>query len=198
MKTVAVLIAFLLTTSLFALSQKKAIITRLITYKVNLRLSENTTPKAFADTESVFYEMNSNWYGNKLSPEKCDELVRDIHKAAGTGKIKVYNPLFDLQGNKPQFIPYPFNEVAKIGNDTLQKTLSKPYPPYNEFDTLIVSSLNMATISQIEFMEQWTINTKTLEMRKKIIAYALWRERFDVQTSEFRGMSRMYWVKLKK
>ena len=188
-----------LAASLSLYAQKPRTITEIITYKVNLSLDPDLDSVQFTDPYFVYGQLNDQWYQNKLQPAQFQLLVKDIHQAAAQGKITVYDPYFELEGSRPVFHKLPVSEVASMGNDTIYRTLQRPYPPYDDFDTVIVNTFNVPqSIVQIEFMEKWTLNPKTMEIKKEVIAYALWRKRMDLQTGEFRGLSRMYWVKRKK
>lgn len=175
-------------------SQK--VLTRLITYKVNLRLDADLNDPAFKDPYFVYAQLSDEWYQNKLPYLGYGTLI-GIHEAVIRGKKTVYDPYFEMRGERPVFYKLLPGEVASIGMDTLYKTMQRPYPPYDDYDTTIINRFDLHDVVQVEFMEEWKLNPKTLRIKKRIIAYALWRKRLDVQTGEFRGLSRMYWVKLK-
>lgn len=192
------IISFVLVTlSQTHFAQTPKVLTELITYRVNLRLDGDLDATAFTDAVEVYYQMNDLWYANKLGPLSYETLVKQLHADAISGKLQVYDPMLVLEGAKPIFTRMTKEEVAGIGVDTMEITMMRPYPPYEEYDSYIVKEFDLTDIAQIEFMEKWTINTKTMQIKKEIIAYSLLRKIMDLSTGEFRGMSRMYWIKCK-
>lgn len=197
MKKVMMISFVLVTLSQTHFAQTSKVLTELITYRVNLRLDEDLNAAVFTDAVGVYQEMNNLWYADKLSPLSYEMLVKQLHSDAITGKLQVYDPMLALEGVKPIFTKMTKEEVATIGVDTMMLTMVSPDPPYDIYDTYIVNVFDVTDIVQIEFMEQWTINTKTMKIKKEIIAYAPLRKIMDLSTGEFKGMSRMYWIKCK-
>lgn len=189
---IAAILLMMISQAVFA--QSKTIITELITYRVNLKLDEHIESSSFTDPRVVYELMNGLWYENKLAPNSYQALVTQIHKAASSGQIKVYE-LSEIIGTKPIFMKMPISEIQGIGMDTIQKRQQRPFPPYEEYDTTIVRNFSFQDIVQIEFMEKWTMNTQTMKIKKEIIAFALCRKRIDLWGKEYRGTSKMYWIK---
>lgn len=177
---------------------QRNVLTKIVTYKVNLRPDSSLMGDNFKDPYFVYGQLVENWHDNKLLPADYQKFVHQAHLAASSGKIKVYDPYFKLDGYLPVFKKLPTNDVAVIGVDTIYKTLQRPYPPYEDFDTTLIRTFDPNDIVQIEFMEKWTWNPKTMRIKKQVIAYALWRKRMYMEIGEFMGLSRMYWIRLRK
>lgn len=178
----------------WAMAQTKTVLTELVVYKVNLRFDST----GYHEAAGVYEQMNQEWYLNKIPPAQHEKFAYQLHEAASAGKIKVYSPFYTVSGSKPVFTRMAIEDIIPIGNDTIYKTLQRPYPPYDDYDTVLVNLFDVREITQLLFMEKWTFNTKTRKLKKEIIAYAPYRTRYDLQTGEFRGMSCMYWIKCRK
>lgn len=191
--------AICLCIALGAISQTPEVLTQFITYKVNIKLDKDITPAAFTDTETIYDEMNNSWYVDKLPPAGYHKFVSKIHQDAMSGKITVYDPYFyDVEGETPHFNKIPIEEVRSIGiyTDTIRVIKPSYTPPYDTIAETWISmnEFNISTIVQIEFMEKWTINPENNHIAKEIIAYAPICKRHDFTTSEYRGLTRMYWI----
>ena len=102
-----------------------------------------------------------DWWINNIEGSKREPFLKRIMEAAGKGDVKACdyfnNPLTPAQ-------------VQSIGTDTIYQTLLRTYPPYEEYDTMIVSSITYRDIIKIRFLEEWKWDPVTLEMEKKILA----------------------------
>jgi len=128
-------------------NKNSVLITKRIQYDVQVR---NSDPDA------------AWWVQNIVGPDR-EILVKSIMEAAYSGKIRGYDYF-----NKP----LTADEIRKIGTDTLFKTLQKKQPPYEEYDTLIISRLQFKDITMIRFLEEWYLDQETLEIEKKVLGIA--------------------------
>jgi hypothetical protein len=102
-----------------------------------------------------------DWWINNIEGSKREPFLKRIMEAAGKGDVKA----FDYFNN-----PLTPAQVQSIGTDTIYQTLLRNYPPYEEYDTMIVTSITYRDIIKIRFLEEWKWNPVTLEMEKKILA----------------------------
>lgn len=103
--------------------------------------------------------------------------------------VAAYDPMYD------DFkVKMTLAEVAKIGVDTIFKTLQRPDPPYDYYDTMIVNQLDVTTIKKFKVKEDWFFDNQRSVMEVRIVGICPVRERLDPQTGEFRGYSDMYWI----
>lgn len=115
-----------------ATNAQKNVLTQIITYKVNLKFDKDLAGESFKDPYFVYGRLAENWYTNQLAPADYQTFVLQVHRAAVTGKIKVHDSFFGMDGYRPVFHKLLANEVA--GSDTIQKTMQRPYPPYDDYD----------------------------------------------------------------
>jgi len=103
--------------------------------------------------------------------------------------VAAYDPMYD------DFkIKLTLGEVAGIGADTIQKTQQRPFPPYEDFDTTIIKTLDVTTIKKFKIKEDWFFDKQRSVLEVRIIGICPVRERLDPQTGEFRGYSDMFWI----
>jgi hypothetical protein len=102
-----------------------------------------------------------DWWINNIEGSKREPFLKRIMEAAGKGEVKA----FDYFNN-----PLTPAQVQSIGTDTIYQTLMRTYPPYEEYDTTIISSITYRDIVKIRFLEEWKWDPVTLEIDKKILA----------------------------
>lgn len=101
-----------------------------------------------------------DWWINNIEGSKRDPFLQRIIQAAEKGEVRV----FDYFNN-----PLTSEQILSIGSDTIYQTLLRNYPPYEEYDTMIVRSISYRDIIKIRFMEEWSWNPESLEMEKKVL-----------------------------
>jgi hypothetical protein len=102
-----------------------------------------------------------DWWINNIEGSKREPFLKRIMEAAGKGEVKA----FDYFNN-----PLTPAQVQSIGTDTIYQTLMRTYPPYEEYDTMIVSSITYRDIVKVRFLEEWKWDPVTLEMKKTVMA----------------------------
>jgi len=125
-----------------------------------------------------------DWWVNNIEGSRREPFLKRIMEAAENGEVKA----FDYFNN-----PMSPEQVRSAGTDTIYRTFLRDYPPYEEYDTMIVSSITYRDIVKIRFMEEWTWDPETLEIEKKVLAIGpvLYRE---VAGESFNQL--LFWVSL--
>lgn len=158
------------------------------------------------DTDYTYYR---NYEPEK---EKADQIIRLfqskfnqnqpfgklIYDAALTGKIIVYDPfLVEFSGYKMLFpaVLTP-TDVKNWFNSTDSVQIADPENSYDLKLTVYKREFNPSDVVAIDFAEQWTINTKTFSLKKKIIAIAPVLAVYGSDRSDYRGLLRMFWIKM--
>lgn len=155
---------------LISCSQKKEkiVITKKIQYDVNIK------------------NVNSNydlWIENIGQSERY-AFIQKILDAANNGTITSYDYF-----NKPLSL----NELKKLGVDSIYKTLTRAYPPYEEFDTLIINRINIRDINKIRFLEEWQMNEENFVFEKRVIGIAPVIDKYDSQ-GNLLGKQPLFWI----
>jgi hypothetical protein len=102
-----------------------------------------------------------DWWINNIEGSRREPFLKRIMEAAEKGQVKV----FDYFNN-----PMTPAQVQSAGTDTIYQTLLRTSPPYEEYDTIIISSVSYRDIVKIRFMEEWKWNPSSLEIHKKVLA----------------------------
>lgn len=121
-------------------------------------------------TEKIQYDVlikspnpDYDWWINNLPGPQRDKVVDWIFEKALSGELKAIDYF-----NKP-LTP---EDIKKIGVDTIYQTLLRDYPPFEEYDTLIVTHLEINDITKVRFLEQWYWDDDGDEIEKEVIAIA--------------------------
>jgi hypothetical protein len=102
-----------------------------------------------------------DWWINNIEGSRREPFLQRIIEGAQKGDVKVY----DYFNN-----PLTPSQIMAIGSDTIYQTLLRSFPPYDEYDTLIIRSITYRDILKIRFLEEWNWNPETLEIDKKVLA----------------------------
>ncbi len=144
-------------------------------------------------TERIQYDVpvknanvDDNWWVNNIVGPDREELVKGILEKAKNGEIQAYDYFNEL------LTP---DDVRKIGIDTTYKTVKRSTPPYDEYDTMMISKLEWGDITKLRFLEEWKIDKNTFEIKKEVIGIA------PVKMVELGGMfytMPLFWIYLDK
>ncbi len=104
-----------------------------------------------------------DWWVNNIEGSKRDPFVKRIMEAAMSGEVKAYDYF------NTELTP---EEVRATGIDTIYQTLRREYPPYAEYDTIVIRKTDYRDVKKIRFMEEWNWDPKSLQIDKKVIGIA--------------------------
>lgn len=102
-----------------------------------------------------------DWWINNIEGSKREPFLQRIIQAAEKGDVKI----FDYYNNALNS-----NQLSAILTDTVYLSLVRPYPPYEEYDTMVINSRTFRDISKIRFLEEWKWDPESLEIEKEVIA----------------------------
>jgi hypothetical protein len=124
------------------------------------------------------------------------ENYNSINKEA---RKKYINLLFDIATNEETqaygyfFEPISATDIELMINVKDTISIMEIEPPYESYDTVVDVSIKAEDVSKIRFMERWSINTSTMQMKKEVIAVALLYSSYD-EAGYFRGYVHMFWL----
>ncbi len=118
------------------------------------------------------------------------DYISSMLNAAANGSIKVYE-----SSDLPNFYNYTsdsvkqlkFEDVADIISDTVTQRLTRTEPPYDTRDTVIITKMNLNTITQLKFHEKWFFNKNTLEIKKQEIAVSPCEAAYEIDGTTLKG-----------
>ncbi len=119
-------------------------------------------------TEHIQYDVLINnpdadydWWMQNIEVHKRDQLIKTIINTALSGNVKIY----DIN-NSPVTVEQLKKNLITIDSVKLRNT----EPPYDYYDTTIMTKLDIKKINKIRFNEKWYINKKSFQTIKKITA----------------------------
>ena len=130
------------------------------------------------------YPDEGDWWKENMEGPKREKFVKYIFDAAYSGKIKAYN--YDDQ-------PLTVDQVKAIGNETDTIRSTRPYPPYDEFDTIVSNVLDLRDIHRITFLEEWYINEKNMQITKKVVGVCPALTIFE-DSNAVKGYKPLFWL----
>ncbi len=149
-------------------NKKEVVITQKIQYDVNIK---NDRPDFDPWIENINHQQRLGF-------------VKNLIQSAYEGKIKAYD-YFHKE--------LSLEDLKKIGVDTLYTTLTRTYPPYEEFDTLIIKKFRFEDINKIRFLESWKMDTTRFVFEKKVIAIAPIMDKYDPD-GNLLGKQPLFWI----
>jgi hypothetical protein len=103
-----------------------------------------------------------DWWVNNLEGSKRDPFVKRIMDAVEKGEVKAYDYY-----NKPM-TP---SQVVSSMTDTIYQTLLRNRPPYEEYDTMVIQTIDFKDIRKIRFLEEWQWDPEKLIMNKRVLGF---------------------------
>jgi hypothetical protein len=124
--------------------------------------NEALASKIQYDVPIVNNDPQLDWWINNLEGSRREPFLKRIMDAAERGEVKVYdyfeNPMTPVQ-------------IRALSTDTVYKTLVRPYPPYDEYDTMIVKTISYRDIVKIRYLEEWIWDPSEFTMKKNVLAF---------------------------
>ena len=77
---------------------------------------------------------------------------------------------YDISNTDELLVPITFNEIVGRQTDTLPTVGRRPYPPYEEYDTLIITEFDPTKVMRLRIKEDWYFDKQRSQMMVRIIA----------------------------
>jgi hypothetical protein len=145
------------------------IVTKRIQYDVSIR---NDDPEM-------------DWWVQNIEGSDREKLVKDIIQQVTAGEVKAY----DFLTGKP----FSADEIKGLMKRVDTISVERSTPPYDLVDTLLVTEIRLSDITRLRFLEEWSMNEKTLAFTKKVAAICPMVER-HTDSGELRGYRPLFWV----
>lgn len=133
------------------------------------------------------------WYRDNLESSTRNAFLELLFKNALAGKLELYDM------NDKVIDTNHLKDLMLVSKDTI--TATRTEPPYDTFDTVINKTIEPAEITAFRFREEWTYDTETMAIKKKVIAFApIWTPiSSDNEGKETYGKNKaLFWVKWSK
>jgi len=108
--------------------------------------------------------------------------MRVIMDALKEGSITAY----DYSNTDEFLVPLNYQEIITRQTDTMHKTFTRPYPPYDQFDTVIYSEFDPNKVTRLRVKEDWYFDKKKSQMLVRILGICpvMIKERNDEEFNE--------------
>jgi len=104
------------------------------------------------------------------------------------------NSISAYSGNEEEFqTKLTAAELTKQLNKVDTQKLTRPYPPYEEYDTVINNSFNTADVYLLRVKEDWFFDKQRSVMDVRIIGLCPIKEELD-NNGDFKGYKPLFWV----
>lgn len=112
-------------------------------------------------------KMNNVFYFPTVQHQNWKSFITVIMDALKQGKITAY----DISGTDELLVPITYNEIIARQTDTVHKMMRRPYPPYDEYDTIIVTQFDPTQVLRLRLKEDWYFDSKRSQMLVRIEAF---------------------------
>jgi hypothetical protein len=150
-------------------SSEKNVITKRIQYDVPIR---NSDP-------------DMDWWVQNIEGSNREKMLKDIIQQVSNGEVKAY----DFLSCKA----FTTDEIKGMMSRVDSISVERSTPPYDLVDTVMVTEIRLSDIAKIRFLEEWTMNEKTLALSKKVAGICPMIER-RTDSGELRGYKPLFWV----
>jgi gliding motility associated protien GldN len=98
------------------------------------------------------------------------------------GQITAY----DISGTDELLVPITYNEIIGRQTDSIYQIMQRPYPPYEEFDTVIYTEFDPTKVMRLRMKEDWYFDNKLSQMlvRVQALCPVMIKERNGQEVSE--------------
>ncbi|NVO19216.1 MAG: hypothetical protein HXX13_05915 [Bacteroidetes bacterium] len=152
----------------------------------NISKPENIVTKRIQyDVSIKSPDPDFDWWVQNLEGEKRESVVKNIINNATEGKVKAY----DFFTNKLLTVKQVHDMLFRA--DTIQ--LQRPNPPFEFYDTVISQNANINNISRLRFLEEWSMDEKSLAFSKKVLGICPLMEAYT-DNGELKGYKPLFWV----
>ena len=130
-------------------------------------------------------EPDMDWWVQNIEGSNREKLIKDIMQQVTNGQVKAY----DYLSGKP----YSADEIKSMMKRIDTISVERSTPPYDLVDTVLVTEIRLSEITKLRFLEEWSMNEKTLAFTKKVAGICPMVERLT-DSGELRGYKPLFWV----
>jgi hypothetical protein len=149
--------------------ESKNVVTKRIQYDVGIH---NTDPEM-------------DWWVQNIEGSNREKFVSNIIDQVTKGEVKAY----DFLSCKP----FKADEIKNMMKRVDSISVERATPPYDLVDTVMTTEIRLNDITRLRFLEEWSMNEKTLAFTKKVVGLCPLVERHS-ETGDLRGYKPLFWV----
>jgi gliding motility associated protien GldN len=127
-------------------------------------------------------KMNQPFYYPVEPHNNWRNFITVILDALKEGSITAY----DISNTDEFLVPLNYQEIMSRQVDTFHRVLTRPYPPYDQYDTVIYSEFDPTKVTRIRIKEDWYFDKKRSQMLVRILGICpvMMKERNDEEVRE--------------
>jgi len=127
-------------------------------------------------------KMNQPFYFPVEPHNNWRNFITVIMDALKEGSITAY----DISNTDEFLVPLNYQEIVSRQIDTIHRTLTRPYPPYDQYDTVIYTEFDPNKVTRIRIKEDWFFDKKRSQMLVRILGICpvMVKSRNDEEYSE--------------
>lgn len=110
-------------------------------------------------------KMNQSFYFPMSPQGEWKSFFQIVIDGLKEGEITAY----DISATDEFLAPITFNEVVARQTDSIHRVLSRPYPPYDDYDTVIVTNFDPTRVMQLRIKEDWYFDKQRSQLMVRII-----------------------------
>jgi len=137
------------------------------------------------DVQIKNIEPDMDWWIQNIEGSNREQLVKNLMQQVASGKVKAYDFLTCK--------PFSNQDIKNMMRRTDSISLERTSPPYQMYDTVVVTELHLSEITRLRFLEEWYIDKSTLKFTKKVAGICPMLERRS-DSGELRGYKPLFWV----
>jgi gliding motility associated protien GldN len=78
---------------------------------------------------------------------------------------------YDISNTDELLVPLTFNEVIARQTDTIRTIMTRPFPPYEQYDTTIFTEFDATRIMRLRIKEDWYFDKQRSQLMVRIISF---------------------------
>ncbi len=112
-------------------------------------------------------KMNQVFYFPINPHQNWKSFITVILDALKQGKITAY----DVSNTDELLVPITYQEIIGRQTDTIHKIMRRSYPPYDEYDTTIITEFDPSKVMRLRLKEDWYFDKQRSQMLVRIEAF---------------------------
>ncbi|MDO5341176.1 MAG: gliding motility protein GldN [Bacteroidia bacterium] len=133
---------------------------------LNIRESDIMWKKRIWREIDFRQKMNQGFYYPTVNHEDWKNFITVILDGLKEGTIQA----FEVEKTDEMLTPISYNKFMVSQSDTTYKTLTRPYPPYDQYDTMIISKFDPSEVMRVRVKEDWYFDKQRSQLLVRIIA----------------------------
>lgn len=111
-------------------------------------------------------KFNQKFYFPLEAQANWKSFMTVVLDALKEGQMQAY----DISNTDELLIPITYSEIVGRQTDTIPEIMRRPYPPYEEYDTLIYTDFDPTKVMRLRIKEDWYFDKQRSQMMVRIQA----------------------------